>query len=202
MTTKSTGRARAMRAAILAGARRLFLADGFERTSMDAVAAAIGVSKMTLYRHFKSKEALFAGVVIDMCAIIAYPELARVMAKLPLREALEAFGRRSYDTIFAPETLDLHRLIIAESRRFPDLGKLFYERGPGTNVETLAAYLVRNAKAELRGREPERVAAEFMSLLRGYEHMRALLGLEGPPSRRQRDHQVARAVGHLLGAAA
>lgn len=199
MTTQSTRRAQAMRAAILAGARKQFLADGFERTSMDAVAAAVGVSKMTLYRHFGSKEELFAGLVFEMSAVIAYPELARTMAKLPLREALEAFARRSVDTIFAPDIIDLHRLVVGESRRFPDLGRLFYERGPAMNVETLAAYLANEAKSILRGRDPKRLAAEFMSILRGYEHMRALLGLEGPPTRRQRDQQVARAMAHLLG---
>ena len=197
-TSKASGRARAMRAAILAGAQRLFLAEGFERTSMDAVAAAVGVSKMTLYRHFRSKEALFAGVVGEMCDGIAYPELARTMAKLPLRAALEAFGRRSLEKIFDAETLDLHRLVIAESRRFPELGKMFYERGPGTNVETLAAYLARNTNGALRRADAEWLASEFMSLLRGYEHKQALLGHQGPPSQRQRDRQVARAVDYVM----
>lgn len=197
--TKSSGRARAMRAAILAGARRLFLDGGFERTSMDAVAAATGVSKMTLYRHFRSKEALFAGVVGEMCDSIADPELARAMAKLPLRAALETFGRRSLEWIFAPEALGLHRIVIAESRRFPELGRMFYDRGPATNVATLAAYLERQAgNPLLRNPDAKQAAAEFMALLRGYEHMRALLGLDGPPPRRTLDRQVARAVDHVL----
>ena len=197
-TTKSGRRARAMRIAILAGARRLFLAEGFERTSMDAVAAAVGVSKMTLYRHFRSKEALFAGVVEEMCETIADPELARAMARLPLRGALETFGRRSLEWIFAPEALGLHRVVMAESRRFPELGRMFYDRGPATNVATLGAYLARNTNGALRPKDAERLAAEFMSLLRGYEHMQALLGLDGPLSPRQRDRQVARAVEHVL----
>jgi len=203
MTTNASGRARAMRArtmrgAILAGARQLFLAEGFERTSMDAVAAATGVSKMTLYRHFRSKEALFAGVVGEMVETIADPELARTMARLPLRAALETFGRRSLEWIFAPEALGLHRVVVAESRRFPELGRMFYDRGPAANVATLAAYLARNTNGALRPADAERLAAEFMSLLRGYEHMQALLGLVGPPSPRQRDRQVARAVEHVL----
>lgn len=197
--TKASGRTRVMRAAILAGAQRLFLAEGFERTSMDAVAAAIGVSKMTVYRHFHSKEALFAGIVGEMCdATIADPALARAMAGLALREALETFGRCSLETIFAPETLGLHRIVIAESRRFPELGRMFYDRGPAANVATLAAYLARKGDGVLRKADAERLASDFMSLLRGYEHMRALLSLEGPPSRRQRERQVARAVDHVL----
>jgi AcrR family transcriptional regulator len=210
LETKSTRRAGAMRAAILAGARRLFLADGFERTSMDAVAAAVGVSKMTVYRHFRSKEALFAGIVEAMCDAVADPELARTMARLPLRQALEAFGRRSLETIFDPETLGLHRVVIAECRRFPELGKMFYDRGPDINVATLAAYLARNADGGLDPGAAAQLAAEFMALLRGYEHMRALLGLDdppggppgdppsGPPGGTRRERQVARAVDHVL----
>jgi TetR/AcrR family transcriptional repressor of mexJK operon len=187
-----------MRATILAGARRLFVSRGFERTSMDAVAAAIGASKMTLYRHFQSKESLFAGTVSAMCDAIADPELARIMARLPLRQALETFGRRSLKTIFAPETLGLHRVVIAESGQFPELGRMFYERGPATNVATLARYLARAAKRALSPTEAERLANGFMSLLRGYEHMRALLGLEPAPPRRVRDAQIARAVEYVL----
>jgi TetR/AcrR family transcriptional regulator, mexJK operon transcriptional repressor len=193
---KPSERSRAMRAAILAGARRLFLAHGFERTSMDAVAAAIGASKMTVYRHFRSKEALFAGTVSASCDAVADPDLARAMVRLPLRRALEMFGRRSLETIFDPETLGLHRLVIAESARFPELGRMFYDRGPATNVATLAAYLARNAA--LGAEEAERIAGEFMSLLRGYEHMRALLGLGAALSRRERERQILRAVDHVL----
>ena len=47
---------------ILRGAKAVFLSRGFAGANMDAVAAKAGVSKMTLYRHFASKEALFAGV--------------------------------------------------------------------------------------------------------------------------------------------
>ena len=60
-------RADAKRAEILAGARAEFLARGYEGASMDAVAAAAGVSKMTVYRHFGSKEHLFSGVIRQLC---------------------------------------------------------------------------------------------------------------------------------------
>ena len=44
--------AEAKRRAILDGAKRIFLRHGFEGSSMDGVAAASGVSKMTVYRYF------------------------------------------------------------------------------------------------------------------------------------------------------
>lgn len=51
------------RAAILTAARELFLADGFDRTSVDAVAARAGVSKRTVYDYFGDKRTLLQSVV-------------------------------------------------------------------------------------------------------------------------------------------
>lgn len=198
-SARTSARARAMQAAILAGARRLFLADGYERTNMDAVAAAIGVSKMTVYRHYRTKKALFTGVVGEMCdKAMANPELTRALAQRPLRTALEGFGRLALETLFAPEILNLHRLVIAECRRFPELGRMFYEHGPAATISTLAAYLARNANGRLHAADAERLAVTFLSLLRGYEHTRALLGLPERPSPRKREHQIARAVDYVL----
>src|SRR3984957_6482614 len=56
------------RSAILDGAKTVFLREGFGLATMDDVAAAAGVGKQTVYRHFKSKEALFVGLVREMCA--------------------------------------------------------------------------------------------------------------------------------------
>jgi TetR/AcrR family transcriptional repressor of mexJK operon len=55
------------REAILKGGKSVFLKHGFGGASMDEVAAAAGVSKMTVYRHFGSKEDLFAGVITELC---------------------------------------------------------------------------------------------------------------------------------------
>ena len=56
------------RSAILDGAKTVFLREGFGLATMDDVASAAGVGKQTVYRHFKSKEALFVGLVSAMCA--------------------------------------------------------------------------------------------------------------------------------------
>jgi TetR/AcrR family transcriptional repressor of mexJK operon len=56
------------RTAILEGAKAVFLRQSFSLATMDDVAAAAGVGKQTVYRHFGSKEALFVGLVVWMCA--------------------------------------------------------------------------------------------------------------------------------------
>ena len=55
------------RAAILAAAKRLFPMSGFEGTSMDAIAAEAGVSKLTVYSHFTDKETLFVAAIRARC---------------------------------------------------------------------------------------------------------------------------------------
>src|SRR6202041_2964625 len=55
------------RAAILRAARPIMLRDGLGGTTLDRVSAEGGIAKMTLYRHFPSKEALFEGLVTAMC---------------------------------------------------------------------------------------------------------------------------------------
>jgi TetR/AcrR family transcriptional repressor of mexJK operon len=184
---------------ILDGACRAFLAQGFGGASMDSVAAAAGVAKMTIYRYFRSKEELFAGVIGDMCDRVVDVGLAVAMARLPPREALGEFARRMVAILYAPETLGLHRIVVAESRRFPELGRLFYESGPAASIEMLAAYFRQHRRdPALRVADPQRAAEQFLSLLRGYEHMRALLGLERGPSARTREECIERAMQHVL----
>lgn len=192
---KSDGKRRA----IVEGACRVFLAQGFGGANMDAVAAAARVSKMTVYRYFPSKEQLFAGVVRDMCDHILDPALVEEMRRLPLREALRQFGRHMHAIIFAPETLGLHRIVVAESQRFPELGKLFYDSGPGGSIRALAEHFARHRHdAALKIKNPRLAAEEFLELLRGYDHMRALLRVGGGPSQKRVKERIERAIDHVL----
>lgn len=192
-------RSDAKRRAILAGATAAFMEHGFGGTTMDQVVALSGVSKMTVYRYFKNKEELFAGVITDTCDRIVDDDLAALMVDRPPAEALSAFGRRLLAIIFSDEAIALHRIVVAESKRFPQLGALFYEGGPQGSIGVLADYLTRHARhPDLRIDDPWRAAEEFLELLRGYTHLRLLLGIKPKPSAKELDERVARAVNHLL----
>ena len=188
----------AKRTAILRGAKTVFLKAGFEGTSMDEVADRAGVSKMTVYRHFGSKEDLFAGVITDLCGQIVTEDLERLFEQRP-QDALSLYARRMIDIVFAPDTIELHRIVIAESRRFPKLGKLFYASGPRVCIEVLARYF-REKQADPRFRvgDPTRTAEEFLELLRGYGHLRVLLNIDKALTRREVEARVAGAVRHVL----
>jgi TetR/AcrR family transcriptional repressor of mexJK operon len=186
------------RSAILAGAKLVFLREGFERASMDEVAAKAGVSKMTVYRHFGSKEDLFAGVIADLCNRIVAEDLERIFDEAPDR-ALRRYAERMIAIVFEPDTIELHRIVVAESRLFPNLGRYFYDFGPQVCIDVLARYFERNKdNPAFRINDPVRTAEEFLELLRGYAHLRVLLKLERSPSRAELAERVRAAVGHVL----
>jgi TetR/AcrR family transcriptional repressor of mexJK operon len=188
----------AKKAAIIAGARAVFLGTGFGETSMDAVAARAGVSKMTVYRHYGSKEALFAGVITDLCEKIVTDDLDDVFRREP-REALRLFARKMIDIVFARDTVELHRIVVAESRRFPKLGRLFYRTGPAACIDALEAYFARNARDKrFKVNHPRRAAEEFLELLRGYAHLRVMLGLEKALSKREIAQRIDGAIRHVI----
>jgi TetR/AcrR family transcriptional repressor of mexJK operon len=192
------GRSDAKRDAILKGAKAVFLKRGFEGSSMDAVALRAAVSKMTVYRHFGSKEALFAGVITDLCERIVDGDLRQVF-ELPPRKALTTFARKMIAIVFAHETVELHRIVIAESHRFPKLGRLFYQSGPEACITVLANYFERHADdSRFKVRNPRRAAEEFLELLRGYAHLRVILGLERAPSEAQMEERIEGAIRHVL----
>ena len=186
------------REAILKGAKAVFLKHGFGDASMDEVAAAAGVSKMTVYRHFGSKEDLFAGVITELCQRIVAEEIEEIFARAP-HEALRAYARKMTDIVFARDTAELHRIVIAESRRFPKLGRLFYQTGPQACIDALESYFIRHRnEPALKVTDPRRAAEEFLELLRGYSHLKMLLGIDKAPSARDIEARIDSAVRHVM----
>ena len=187
------------RARIIHAGKVVFLGSGFGAASMDVIAANAGVSKMTVYRHFRSKELLFAGVINELCQQIIDEDLEKILV-LPPKQALGKFARKIVAILFARETIELHRIVIAESRRFPKLGRLFYQSGPAACIEMLELYLQRHGRAGLvRHGPPRRLAEEFLDLIRGYPHLRMLLGIDSRPSPSEMRRRIESAVRHLIG---
>jgi TetR/AcrR family transcriptional repressor of mexJK operon len=109
------------------------------------------------------------------------------------------FARKMIDIVFAQETVELHRIVIAESRRFPKLGRLFYQSGPEACIAALATYFGRHVDdARFKVRNPRRAAEEFLELLRGYAHLRVMLGLERIPSSAEMEERIEGAIRHVL----
>jgi AcrR family transcriptional regulator len=119
------------REAIVEVAKRQFLDNGYAATSMSAIAAELGGSKATLWSYFPNKEDLFAAVLDEATAAYRqqFADLLRPSKDMP--SAVLQFTRSFMAKLTLPEPLRLHRLIVAESGRNPELGQLFFERAPG-----------------------------------------------------------------------
>lgn len=152
-------------AAILDAATEVFLGNGFRGTSMDTVARAAGVAKQTVYQHFTDKERLFTEVVrraVDAVADPVAAEIGRVGAGPDLSRDLTELAVRQLGAVLQPRVLALRRLVIGEAGRFPELGRAFFDEGPGRTMRGLAdrfAALAREGR--LRVDDPGTAAAQF-----------------------------------------
>lgn len=120
---------RRKRRAITGAAAAEFLAEGYAGASMDAITSRSGVSKATVYKHFGTKERLFLAVVGGMlretCAGLE-PDASPLAEAADLRAALIAFTGDRAALLLRPDFMALCRLVIGETDRFPQLGRLWY----------------------------------------------------------------------------
>ncbi|SDC53648.1 transcriptional regulator, TetR family [Sphingomonas sp. YR710] len=115
---------------ILSVARALFLSQGYAITSMEAVAAAAGVSKGTLYARYSSKGDLFKAIVAErLKAWAASSSDVTFDPAFNLEQRLLQRANAILDATGITEVRAFDRLISAEAGRFPELAKDFYDHG-------------------------------------------------------------------------
>lgn len=160
-------------ARIRTAARALFLARGYESTSMDAVAAAAPVSKRTLYHHFESKADLFQAVIEEVWSHLTRTPLLPTGADADPATADPRVVLRGYVSRLAehwdrPDVIPLLRLVIAEAPRFPELSQAYFAAGKEPAVKGLSAYFETLATHGrlAEGREPALAAAQFLGALK------------------------------------
>jgi len=115
---------------VLAGARDIFMSDGFEGASVDDIARAAGVSKATLYSYFPDKRLLFMEVAKAECIRQAESAVETIDASKPIKEVLTEAAWQMVNFFTSDFGQRVFRLCVAESDRFPELGREFYESGP------------------------------------------------------------------------
>ncbi len=189
----------AKREAILEAAKSLFLSLGYANTSMDAVAAAAGVSKLTVYSHFQDKQTLFCSAVMATCQIQLPDLLFEYPEGVPVEEVLLNIARGFQALISSDEAVKLSRLIMAQGSLDPSFGEYFYEAGPKRVLAGMEA-LLRGAheRGLLRIDNPLRAAEHFFCLVKGAPDYRLLLGCAGPLEGEEAEAHVREVVGVFL----
>jgi len=185
----------AKRRQILEGARRVFLARGFDGASMGEIAKAAGVSKGTLYVYFDSKEALFAALTLEEKRGLA-EALFKLDAENPdVRSVLSRLGHTYLSSIGKPEHISSIRMVIGAADKFPALGQAIYEAGPCQGAARLAAYFDRQVEAGRLSIEDTGVAAQhFMDLCASGILRRLLFAVSGPPTQDEIKSNVENAI--------
>ena len=164
---------------ILAAAKRMFLERGFGAVSMDAIAREAAVSKATVYAHFSGKEELFGAVIGRECERYFTEFSAGELDPGQVHTSLTTLGRRFLELLLSPDAIALHRLIVGEVSRFPELGEVFWRAGPERNHAQIEAFLQAAAAAgSLEIADPRLAAEQFTGLVRGETQLRYLLRLE------------------------
>jgi TetR/AcrR family transcriptional regulator, mexJK operon transcriptional repressor len=186
------------RASILRAARPILLRDGLGGTTLDRVTAEGGINKMTLYRHFPNKEALFEGLVIDMCADMreGLENAPSADAQKPAPDRLADELRTFTSLVIEPDALALYRLIVADGWRFPSLARTFDQSGMRVIRQRIAELLETGGVPAHRSRQ---VAGEVVALSLGDAYQRAALGIAEESDAEAFAQQIEAAVTHGFG---
>ena len=168
--------------AIVNAATIAFLRDGYAATSIEAVARQARVGKRTLYARFPDKEALFRAVLERLMARwLATPDVP-LSGPAPgqIEPVLVQLAELMLAVALQPEALALHRLLMAESGRIPNIPVMLHNAGASAGATRIAALLAQEVAAgRLAPIDPAFAAEQFMHLVISGPRRRAM-GL-GPP---------------------
>ena len=184
---------------VLDGAREVFLRDGFEGASVDEVARAAAVSKATLYSYFPDKRVMFAEMAQRECAFQADRISSSIDFTASPHVVLETVARGFLGILLSDFGRRVFRMCVAESERFPELARRFYESGPAVMRARMISYLSDAvARGELKIDDIELAADQFPELCKAGVHMRTIFGLQTEFSEKEIDRTVQGAVDMFL----
>jgi AcrR family transcriptional regulator len=160
-------------AEILSASLGVFLRFGFGEATVDELATAAKVTKRTLYAYFGDKDALFTAMVKNLAVTVSLDTASD-------HGTLSSLAGRIVFRVHSDELVGLHRLVIAEADRFPELARVLHSYGDARHIARLAEHI----RAE-RGDPLASLAEPLFSLLLGEHHRRRLLGLDPAPTPEQ-----------------
>jgi TetR/AcrR family transcriptional regulator, mexJK operon transcriptional repressor len=162
------GRSARKRQEIVEAATAAFLRNGYLGTSMDEIAALAGVSKQTVYKQFADKERLFTEIVLGTIDQVGEPFFGGIETLEDtddLERDLRTLAGQLISVVADPRLLQLRRLVIGEAGRFPELGRTYYERGPGRSSQMLGAQFQVLAERGLLRLDDAQLAAQHFNWL-------------------------------------
>jgi TetR/AcrR family transcriptional repressor of mexJK operon len=182
---------------VLAAAEQAFVKFGYAGTSIDAVAELAGVSKRTVYSNFETKQTLYAEVIKKRCADVR-PGLDPKVDDADPEETLLKASVAFLEAIYAPEQIALYQTVVADSRQFPDAGKMMFDGPVMRSQHVFDDYFRKQVdKGLMQFPNIELAAAQFVALLKGNMHMSLMLNQPTSVSRRKLE-EISRSAIHLF----
>ena len=141
---------------ILDAALALFVEKGFAATRLDDVAERAGLSKAAIYLYFEDKTALFQGVVRQAVAVNLGTVAAMVSAhRGPVAPLLPRIHEFMASRIEETPMAAVAKLVIAESRAFPEIGRFYLKEVIGRGIPIFEGLIARGvASGEFRKVDP------------------------------------------------
>lgn len=180
---------------VLAGARTVFMADGFEGASVDEIARVAAVSKATLYSYFPDKRLLFVEVANAECARQSQEAHDYIDTEAPPRAVLHQVGQHFLRFLTSTFGVQIFRICVAESDRFPEIGQQFYASGPAVMRAEMTQYFQEAAaRGELLIDDFGLAADQFGELCKADIWPRLIFGVAKTFSDAEIDRVVSGAV--------
>lgn len=170
--------------AILRAAIPTFVEQGYDKASMDEVAARAETTKRTVYAHYGSKEALFRHA-LGKAVELFHSEMPQLEDPAQPAIELENFLVGFSDLCTWRGAVRLQRVVMGEAERFVELGAMLHQQIIGHAESRLADYLASTDRARAgadRGREGYLVlAGMLLNMSTGPQRFATLLHARTPP---------------------
>jgi AcrR family transcriptional regulator len=184
---------------ILTAATELFTELGYDKTSLARVAERAGVSTATMFKQFPTKADLFEAIVLQFWDAGASADEAAPARGVP-RAGLHTLGSRYAQLLRRPGMAGLHRMVIAEAPRFPELARVQFDLGKEPFFELVRDYIASEAHptGSLTVDDTVRATTEFLGMISNFVLWPQLLLQEWAPSDRAVEETIDSAVETFL----
>ncbi len=184
---------------LLDAATKFFMEKGFDATSMGQIAKYAHASTETFYRHFPTKEELFERVLLRRTDRLNGQLSSVLFSGDAPEKALTAFGELGLSLLLAPDAISLHRILVMEKGRFPNIVESFHSQGPERVQAALASYLAEQIeKGKLRKMNPDVGSRQFFDLVIPEFHFGMELRSRPAPTKAEMRQRVKEAIDCFL----
>lgn len=131
---------------ILNAALNLFSKKGYSGATMDDIAGEVGCSKAALYQYYKNKEEIFNALIDETNVQQLITTLRAIPADEDIYKAMTKIGTHILKMYRKPARLNLFKVVMSESVRFPEAGEILYTQVISKTTKNLAVFLEEKKK--------------------------------------------------------